>query len=126
VKNIKFQNPTMSEVNIINHIIKFHYPSRLQGLPRWHKSHLRDLLTMVAKFGILHLKKTFTSDDMSSLRWAKIDQLEELIKYVHINMTWKDCPIECATLFHSRFEQFMQKYILSSNGVIGKVEQHVI
>jgi hypothetical protein len=41
-------------------------------------------------------------------------------------MTWKDCPIECATLFHSRFEQFMQKYIFFSNGVIGKVEQHVI
>jgi hypothetical protein len=41
-------------------------------------------------------------------------------------MTWKDCPIECATLFHSRFEQLMQKYILFNNGVIGKVEQHVI
>jgi hypothetical protein len=62
---------------------------------------------------------------MSSLKWAEIDQFKELIKNVHINMTWKDCPIECVTLFHSTFEQFMQKYILFNNGVIGKVE-HVI
>jgi hypothetical protein len=67
-------------------------------------------------------KKTFTSDEMSSLRWTKFDQLKELIKNVHINMTWKDCPIECATLFHSRFENFIQKYILSNKDVIGKVE----
>jgi hypothetical protein len=37
-------------------------------------------------------------------------------------MTWKDCPIECAILFHNRFEQFIQKYILFSYDVIGKVE----
>ncbi len=41
-------------------------------------------------------------------------------------MTWKDCPIECATLFHCGFEQFMQNSIFFNNGVIGKVEQHVI
>jgi hypothetical protein len=41
-------------------------------------------------------------------------------------MAWKDCPVECATLFHNRFEQLMQKYILFNNGVIGKVEQHII
>jgi hypothetical protein len=84
------------------------------------------LINNGSKVWYTSFKKKITLDEMSSLRWAKIDQLEELIKHVHINMTWKDCPIECATLFHSRFEQFMQKYILSSNGVIGKVEQHVI
>jgi hypothetical protein len=59
---------------------------------------------------------------MSSLKWEKIDQLEFLIKNVHINMIWTNCPIECATLFHSRFEQLIQKYILFSNDVISKVE----
>jgi hypothetical protein len=54
VKNIKLQNPTMSKIDIINHIVKFHLPSKLQGSPRWHISYLQDLLTMVAKFGIPH------------------------------------------------------------------------
>jgi hypothetical protein len=34
-KNIKLQIPTMLKVNIINHIVKFHLPSQLQGWPRW-------------------------------------------------------------------------------------------
>jgi hypothetical protein len=63
---------------------------------------------------------------MSSLRWVKIDQLDKLIKKIDVNMTWKDCLIECATIFHSRFEQFMQKYILSKNGVDNKIEEYVI
>jgi hypothetical protein len=44
---------------------------------------------------------------MSPLRSAKIDQLHKLIKNIDVHMTWKDCLIECATIFHSRFEQFM-------------------
>jgi serine/threonine-protein kinase RIO1 len=55
VKNIKLQNPTMSEVDIVNHIVKFHFPSKLQGSPKWHKSNLQDLLTMV------HSKVWYTS-----------------------------------------------------------------
>jgi hypothetical protein len=63
---------------------------------------------------------------MSSLRWENFDQLDKLIKTFDFNMTWNDGLIECATIFHSRFEQFMQKYITSRNGVIGKVENYVI
>jgi hypothetical protein len=48
----KFKHPTMIELDVINHIVKFHLPSKLQGSPRWHKSHLQDLLTMVANFGM--------------------------------------------------------------------------
>jgi hypothetical protein len=44
---------------------------------------------------------TFTSKEMSLLKWAKIDQLEELIKNIQMNMTWKDCLVECTILFHS-------------------------
>jgi hypothetical protein len=62
---------------------------------------------------------------MSSLRWEKMDQLDKLIKKFDVNMTWNDYLIECATIFHSKFEQFMQKHIIS-NGVIGKVEKYVI
>jgi hypothetical protein len=126
VEKIKLENPTMPQLNAINHIVKFHLSSKLQGSPRWHKSHLQDLLIMVTKFGMPHSLKTFTSDEMSSLKWAKIDQLKKLIKNIDINMTWKDCRVECASLFHNRFQQFMQKYILSKNGVIDKVEEYFI
>jgi len=80
--------------------MKFHLPTKLQSSPIWHKSHLQDLLTMEAKFAML-LFLTFTSKEMSSLEWAKIDQLEELIKNIQMNMTWKDCLVECVILFHS-------------------------
>jgi len=40
VYNIKLQNPTMLEVDIINHLIKFNLPFKLKGSPKWHKSHL--------------------------------------------------------------------------------------
>jgi hypothetical protein len=106
--------------------VKFHLPSKLKGSPSWHKSHLQDLLTMVATFGMPLFILTFTSNQMSSLRWEKIDQLDKLIKKIDVNMTWKDCLIECATIFRSRFEQFMQKYIISKNRVIGQVEKYVI
>ncbi len=37
-------------------------------------------------------------------------------------MTWKYCLVECATLFHSRFEQFMQIYSNYNNGVLVKLD----
>jgi hypothetical protein len=55
---------------------------------------------MEAKFVMLPFL-TFTSKEISSLKWAKIDQLEKLIKSIQMNMTWKDCLVECAILFHS-------------------------
>jgi hypothetical protein len=80
--------------------MKFHLPTKLQSSPRWHKSHLQDLLTMEAKFAMFHFL-TFRSKEMLSLKWTKIDQLKELIKNIQMNMTWKDCLVECAVLFHS-------------------------
>jgi hypothetical protein len=55
---------------------------------------------MEAKFAMLPFL-TFTSKEMSSLKWVKIDQLEELIKNIQMNMTWKYCLVECVILFHS-------------------------
>jgi len=55
---------------------------------------------MEAKFVTLPFL-TFTSKEMSSLKWAKFNQIEELIKNIQMNMTWKDCLVECAILFHS-------------------------
>ncbi len=61
---------------------------------------MQDLLTMEENFVMLPFL-TFTSKDMSSLKWAKIDQLEKLIKNIQMNKTCKDCLVECAILFHS-------------------------
>jgi hypothetical protein len=52
VEKIKLENPMMIELYVINHIVKFNLPSKLQGSPRCHKSHLQGLLTMVANFGM--------------------------------------------------------------------------
>jgi hypothetical protein len=43
MKNIKLQNPTMLEVDIINHIVNFPLPLKLKGSMKWQKSHLQDL-----------------------------------------------------------------------------------
>jgi hypothetical protein len=88
IEKIKLENVTMIELDVINHIVIFHLPSKLQG-PRWHKSHLQELLTMVVNFGMPQNFKSCTYDEMSSLRWAKIDQLDKLINFFNVNMTWK-------------------------------------
>jgi len=41
-------------------------------------------------------------------------------------MSWKDCLVECATLFHSHVDMFMHKHILNDNGILGKVKEYVI
>jgi hypothetical protein len=41
VEKIKLENPTMIKLDVINHIVKFHLPSKLQCSPRWHKSHCK-------------------------------------------------------------------------------------
>jgi hypothetical protein len=42
------------------------------------------------------------------------------------NRSWKDCPVECATLFHYCVDMFMHKHILNDNGILGKVKEYVI
>jgi hypothetical protein len=34
---------------------------------------------------------------------------------IHSNMSWKDCPVKCATLLHYRVDMFMHKHILNDN-----------
>jgi hypothetical protein len=67
-----------------------------------YRSQLQDLLTMVKEFGMLHFLKTLTTDEMTSTRWLEFNDMEYLVNKKHKIMSWKDCPMECATLFHSR------------------------
>ncbi len=49
---------------------------------------------------------------MASTRWPKFNDMEYLVKQIHKNMSWKDCLVECATLFHSHVYMFMHQHIL--------------
>jgi len=46
--------------------------------------------------------------------------MEYLVKQIHQSMSWKGCPMECATLFHYRVNMFMHQPILKDNGNLGK------
>jgi hypothetical protein len=109
----------MTDSEILGHIVKYKLPSLIQSSPMWHRSQLQDLLTMVNEFGMPHLKKTLIEYEMTSRRWLKFNDMEYLVKQTHQNMSWKDCPMECATLFHYRVNMFMHQPILKSNGNLG-------
>jgi hypothetical protein len=73
-----------------------------------------------------HLKKTLSVDKMTTLRWLEYNDMEYIVKQIHPNMSWKDCLVECATLFHSHVNMFMYKHISNDNGILGKVIEYVI
>jgi hypothetical protein len=81
---------------------------------------------MVKKFGMLHFLKTLITDEMTSTRWPKFNDMEYLVKQIHQNMSWKNYPMECATLFHSCVNMFMHQHILEDNGILGKIKEYVI
>ncbi len=63
---------------------------------------------------------------MTTLRSHEFNDMEYIVKQIHQNMSCKDCPIECATLFHSHVNMFMYKHVLNDNGILGKVKEYVI
>jgi hypothetical protein len=42
------------------------------------------------------------------------------------NMSWKDYPMECDTLFHSCMNMFMHQHILKDNIILGEIKKYVI
>jgi hypothetical protein len=80
IKRTKQMHPHMSEPEVIRHVIKYNLPTSLQGMPRWHKAQLQDLLAMVEKCGMPHLFLTLTADEISSLRWKEVSDIETIAK----------------------------------------------
>ena len=103
----------MNEAEVLQHATKYSLPSSIEGTPCWHKSQLKDLLAMVDKFGMPDLFLTLTADAASSLRWEDVADIEQIVQQIDKSMTWKDCPVKCAFLFHSCFQKFLHDYILS-------------
>jgi hypothetical protein len=55
---------------------------------------------MVEQFGMSHyFVILLIIDEMSSLCWEQIIDIEIIVKYLHASLNWKDCLIECAILF---------------------------
>ncbi len=101
----------MTDIENVRNIVKYKLLSWIQGSPMWHRSQLQDLLTMVEEFGMPHFKKTLIANEMSLTRWPEFNDVEYLIKQIHKNMSWKDCPMECAILFHFHVNMFMHQHI---------------
>jgi hypothetical protein len=126
IKRTKQMHPHMSEPKVIQHITKYNLPASLQGMPRWHKAQLQDLLAMVEKCGMPHLFLTLTTNEISSLLCKDVIYIETIAKRLENGFTWKDCLVECATLFHTQVTKFMNNIILSEAGALGRVKDYLI
>ena len=123
---IKRLQPDLPDEEVYRRMIKQSISYSVPGSPAWHSKHLKDLLCMVQKWGMPSFFLTLTSDEVSSTRWPEINDLEKVAKSFNKAFTWKDCPAECAVLFHNRVQTFMKKYILcGESGVLGKVNEYV-
>jgi hypothetical protein len=73
-----------------------------------------------------HFVKSLTANEMTSTRWPKFNDMEYLVKQIHKNMSWKDCLVECVTLFHFCVNMFMHQHVLKDNGILGEIKKYVI
>jgi hypothetical protein len=81
---------------------------------------------MVEKCGMPHLFLILNTDEISSLRWQEVTDIEAIAKRLENSFTWKDCHMECTTLFHTRVTKFMNEIILSKTGALGRVKDYLI
>jgi hypothetical protein len=92
----------MSETNIIQHVVKYKIPKKMVGSPKWHYAQLFDMIAMVDTYGLLHIFFTFFSNETSEFKWGDISNMETFLKDLGEDFTWKNCPLECAHLFHNK------------------------
>jgi hypothetical protein len=126
IKRAKQMHPHMSEPEVICHITKYNLATSLQGTPRWHKAQLQDLHAMVEKCGMLHLLLILIANEVSSLRWEEVTNIETIAKKLENSFTWKDCLLECAMLFHARVTKFVNDIIFSGARALGHVKDYLI
>lgn len=122
-------HPQASEEQAIENIIKHMLPKTTPHSPLWFKNKLYDMEAMTAKFGLPLLFMTLTVDDVSSTKWQEYIDLEDMLKKIHPSFTPANAPVEQATLFHHRFSNFFDKYILGKSTdihLLGKVDHYVV
>ena len=69
---------------------------------------------------------TLTADECSELRWEEIGDLEAFLQKIDNSMSWQDAPVECARLFVARCRAFIRDHILKDDGILGRVQHHMI
>ena len=94
IKQTQHAHSHMNEAEVLQHVTKYSLPPYIEGTPRWHKSQLKDLLTMVDKFGMHDMFLTLTADEASYLRWEDVANIEQIVQQIDKSMTWKDCHVE--------------------------------
>ena len=116
----------MNDAKVLQHVTKYNLPSSIEGSPRWHKFQLQDLLAMVEKFGMPDFFLTFIADEASSLQWEEITHIEHIVQKIDASLTWKDCHVECASMFHARLQKNLHSYILLGPRVLGCVKEYMV
>ncbi len=48
-----------------------------------------------------------------------------MLSLINEQLSWKDCPIECAHLFCTKVWAFLNNYIFCQNWILGRVKHHV-
>ena len=81
---------------------------------------------MIDKFGMSDMFFTLTADKASSLRWEDVGDIDQIVQQIDKSMTWKDCHVECTSLFHSRVQKNLHEYILSGRCILGRVKEYVV
>lgn len=108
----KQRNPNATEEEIYQHVCKYTLPDTMPGSPSWHRKHLQDLIHTVAEKGMPTLFLTLTADEVSETRWSEIHALEQMLNNIDQRLTYDNCPVECAALFHHRLWSVLKQYII--------------
>lgn len=104
-------------------------PPTVPGSPQYHRAGLEDLLAMVSEHGMPSLFLTLTADEASEMRWPEVAEFEALCHKMGFNddWTWRDMPVEMATLFYERVQHFMKAHLLDPNDpILGKVLNYTV
>ncbi|MCO5551949.1 hypothetical protein L7F22_005456 [Adiantum nelumboides] len=120
------KNKGASFDDAIWNIVRYKLPSTMPSTPLWHRKNLKDLIAMVDIWGLPDFFLTFTADEVSKTRKNEIEVIESLAQGFNPNYTWKDCPVECAVLFHTCLHNFLNAHILGGKAILGHVLHYLI
>jgi hypothetical protein len=59
------------------------------------------------------------------MKWNFFENIENLAMFFNNTLFWKDCLVECVTLFCARLQAFMSTYVLGGENILGIVKHHV-
>jgi hypothetical protein len=79
---------------------------------------------MVEKCGMPHFFLILIANEMNSIQWEEVTDIETIAKRLENTFMWKDCPVECATLFHTHVIKFMNEIILTKAGALVCVKDY--